>query len=363
MKIFASPGQYLQGYDLLSELYLHVKNSGTRFLILGTKSRLTVLGSRLTSSFDEVKDSITIEYFGGESSWNEINRITEIAKKSECDCVIGVGAGKAIDTAKMVAENIKAKLIIVPTAASSDAPTSSVAVIYTDEGIFDSIAELSHNPDKVIVDTKVIVEAGPRLLRAGMGDALATYFEARNCVENYRNNCLNGLSTKTAWELAKLSYKLLLENGIQACLAVEKGLATPAVEDIIETNTLLSGLGFESCGVSAAHAIYNGFTIVPEHESKLHGELVAFGVICQLIMENRSSDEIDEVMRFCMGVSLPTTLAEIGMDEISDEDLTKIAAAAAAPGREIHNEPFPVTVQLVKDSILATDSLGKYYKS
>ncbi|MGF7473584.1 glycerol dehydrogenase, partial [Salmonella enterica subsp. enterica serovar Minnesota] len=61
----------------------------------------------------------------------------------------------------------------------------------------------------------------------------------------------------TAFELARFCYTTLMRYGRLAKLACEQHQVTPALEHVIEANTLLSGLGFESGGLAAAHAIHN----------------------------------------------------------------------------------------------------------
>ena len=146
-------------------------------------------------------------------------------------------------------------------------------------------------------------------------------------------------------------------------MAVEKGVVTEAVERIVEANTLLSGLGFESAGLAAAHAIHNGFTALPETHHCYHGEKVAFGTLVQLVLENRPRNELEEVLAFCGEVGLPTTLADIGVVEVTDAKLRQVAEASCAAGESIHNEPFPVSREAVVAAIMAADAIGTAYKS
>lgn len=60
------------------------------------------------------------------------------------------------------------------------------------------------------------------------------------------------------------------------------GKPTEAIEHIIEANTLLSGLGFESGGLGMCHAISNTFTFFPECHGMFHGEKVAYGCLVEL---------------------------------------------------------------------------------
>ncbi len=137
---------------------------------------------------------------------------------------------------------------------------------------------------------------------------------------------------------------------------------TQALENIIEANILLSGLGFESAGLAGAHAIHDGLTILEEAHHYFHGEKVAFGTLCQLVLENSPTEEIEEVLNFCLSVGLPVCLEDIGVKEISNETLMEVANKACIPEESVHSMPFPVSAIDVAAAIMTADSLGKSYK-
>ena len=170
-----------------------------------------------------------------------------------------------------------------------------------------------------------------RLAISGMGDALATYFEAKACVDSEADTCAGGKATSAALALARLCFDTLMADGVKAKVALEAGCSTPAVEHVIEANTLLSGIGFESCGLAAAHAVHNGMTQLPETHAMLHGEKVAFGTLVQLVLENAPTETFEQVMGFCLEVDLPVTLGDLGVEDISRERIMAVAEAACAP--------------------------------
>src|SRR5262249_17543020 len=165
-----------------------------------------------------------------------------------------------------------------------------------------------------------------------MGDALATWFEARTCDAGRVKNMRGGASTQSALALAELCYRTLLEDGLGAKMAVENQVVTPALERLVEANTLLSGLGFESSGLAAAHAIHNGLTVAAGTHSFYHGEKVAFGLLVQLVLEGTPRAELERVLGFAGEVGLPITLPEVGLAELSPEVLKQIASRATAKG-------------------------------
>ena len=375
-QIFASPGRYIQGYKELDRISNYVIYYGKSFVIITSKGRAAALSDQIRKSFNGRNCKLMFLEFNGECCAKEIDRLTRIVKNNEfkIDAVIGLGGGKVLDTAKAVAHYCDLPKIIVPTIASNDAPTSALSVINDEEGIFEDCLFYYKNPEIVLMDTFIIASAPARLLVAGMGDALATYYESRTCVEAYRDNFLGtgesmadrGIGAKatvTAYNLSKLCKDIILEYGLQAKLAVEKNCVTKAVNNIIEANSLLSGIGFESTGVGTGHAVYGGFSALKGRAHLYHGEYVAFGTIAMLVLEGRNKAEIDEAVSFCISVGLPVTFEDMKLADISDEEIDKVTKIATAPGQTSHVEPFEITEHEMKAAIIAADEIGKLYKS
>jgi len=146
---------------------------------------------------------------------------------------------------------------------------------------------------------------------------------------------------------ARLCHETLLEYGVLAKASAEQGVVTPALEHVVEANTLLSGLGFESGGLAAAHAIHNGLTALPRSHGAWHGEKVAIGLQGLMFLADKAPAMIDTVYDFCLDVGLPVCLADVGLGEVSDAELLLAATAACAPGATIPNKPAEVSPQRV----------------
>lgn len=360
-KIIIAPNKYVQSAGELANLSKYVSDLGKNALCIATEGGLKRVKKTIDESFQESECSILYENFNGECSIKEINRILEICNQNNIDIIIGIGGGKILDTAKSVGYYKEIPVVIVPTIASTDAPCSALSVIYTDEGVFEKYLFLKQNPNLVLVDTDIIAKAPTRLLVSGMGDALATYFEARACEASGSTTCAGGTTTLAAMALAELCYDTLLTEGELAMKAVENNVCTKAVEKVIEANTLLSGIGFESGGLAGAHAIHNGFTVLPQCHHMYHGEKVAFGTLVQLILEDSPEEELAEVLDFCCRVGLPVTLKQLGITEIKEEEIMEVAKASTVEGESIHNMPFPVTAKDVYAAILTADAIGSEY--
>jgi glycerol dehydrogenase len=331
-------------------------------LIIAGKTVIGRLAETWASSLGEAKLQHAVHRFGGECSLAEIERVKSAARECAARTIVGAGGGKVLDTARAAAADLALPVVNCPTVASSDAPCSALSVIYTEEGVFQEYRFYRKNPDLVLVDTQVIAQAPPRLLVAGMGDALATWFEARTCVAGSVKNMRGGGSSQSALALAELCYRTLLADGAAALHAVTTQVVTPAFERLVEANTLLSGLGFESSGLAAAHAVHNGLTAAHQTHPYFHGEKVAFGLLVQLVLEGAPRATVAEVLGFSAEVGLPITLAGIGLDQLTRDQLEPIARRATATGETIHNEPFEVTPEMVADAILAADALGRAWQ-
>ncbi len=358
VKIINSPSKYIQGKDALHQLAQYAKPFGQHALILFDAFVHEHYAKVIEKNLKEQGLGFVSEVFCGECCHDEISRLREICTASKVDVVIGIGGGKTLDTAKAVAHFQKAAVIIAPTIASTDAPTSALSVIYTKEGQFHEYLMLPQNPEVVLMDSHIISQAPARLLVSGMGDALATYFEARANHQSGHAAMCGGKPTKAALALAQLCYETLLEDGLKAKIAVSHQTLSSAVENIIEANTYLSGIGFESGGLAAAHAIHNGLTLLDSCHHLYHGEKVAFGTLVQLVLENAPLEEIDEVISFCQELGLPTSLADMGAQEATKAQLMAVATAACAEGETIHNMPFTVTPEQVYGAILTASVLG-----
>ena len=356
--IFVSPGKYIQGKGLLGQIAEYTDSLGKKPFILLSAGGMKRFGDIVEKSFKSQGVKPVLQVFGGECTEKEIQHQAEIAAKEACDYAIGIGGGKVTDTAKFVAWRQNLPTVVCPTIAATDAPTPGRAVLYSEEGVSLKTYQLPRNPELVLVDAEVIAKAPVRLLVSGMGDALATRFETAACLKTSSKNPAGGYTTVAGASLAEACYKTLIRYGAQAKQDAMKKECTLAVERIVEVNTLLSGLGFESGGLASAHAINKGLTHIKDCDAYYHGEKVAFGTLCQLIMEDQPQELIDEVFSFCKSVGLPTTLEEIGLSDQETEKLQQAAAVAADPAGHTKNEPFKVTADMVYQAMLKVNETG-----
>ena len=364
LKVFCAPARYTQGPHATEQLGRETRKLGLDgpALIVAGRSAVRLLSQTWAKTFAEVGMRYEVFAFAGECTAAEIKRGNHAARGAAARVVIGAGGGKVLDTARAIASDLSLPVVNCPTIASSDAPCSALSVIYTEAGAVEEYRIYRRNPDLVLVDTSVIAQSPVRPLVAGMGDALATWFEAKICSDGGVKNMRGGASTRSALSLAELCFKTLLADGVAAIDALQHQEPNDALERLVEANTLLSGLGFESSGLAAAHAIHNGLTSAPGTHGYMHGEKVAFGLLAQLMLESQPSSVVEQVLAFSNSVGLPTTFAEVGIGNPSQDVLQTIAVRATAPGETIHNEPMPVTPQLVVEALRAANATGVAFR-
>lgn len=363
-RAFTAPMKYIQGYGELKRLETYTRVYGKKTFILIDGFLYPTLGKQLEESFVGTETGCYIEQFAGECSLTEIYRVADLIKREDAVCVVGVSGGKTLDAAKGAADSLDLPYIICPTAASNDAPVASVAVIYTDEGVHNGALFFKRTAELVLVDTEVVAKAPIRLFRAGIGDALATWYEAEaNNRTDHKNYVGTGYRrTLVGLEIARLSNQILREDGIKAINALEAGVVTEAVENVIEANILMSGLGYQNTGCSVAHAVNAGLTELEESAPYLHGERVGFGVLVQFVFENRSAEEIGQLVKYMTGTGLPTTLEQVGVDYTRSDRIDIMVDKIVHHNGTIYSEPLYVSEDTVRAAILGADAIGRAYQ-
>lgn len=351
------PGRYIQGLGAIERLENELPHFGEVGLCIMAPSAMRMLSGKIPEQTTGLR--LVFEEFQRECCDRELERLADLGNECGAQFVVAIGGGKTIDTGKVVADRLSTPVAVVPTIASTDAPCSACAVVYSEEGVVVRIEYQKRNPDLVLVDSAIVANAPERYLIAGMGDALATRFEAESCREAKRENEAGGLGSLTAYALARLCYDTLLEYGVAALVSCKANAVTPALEHVIEANTLLSGLGFESGGLAMAHSVHNGLTVLPETHSYYHGEKVALGVLASLFLNGRSKSLVDEVYSFCESVGLPTILADLGLEGVSSDELRRVANRACIEGESIHHEGGDITPEMVVAALLAADGEGQ----
>ena len=350
-----SPSRYVQGKGAISELGTYLKQIGSTPLMVADDLVWGFVAHDVGASLAAAGLPLHRENFNGNPSAREVDRLAGVIKQTGADVAVAVGGGSTIDAVKAAGYLAGSRWANCPTVASTDAPCSALSVIYTEEGEFEEYRFFPRNPELVLVDSQLVANAPAAFLIAGVGDALATWLEARATARSNSKTMAGGLPTVTGTALAQLSWDVLWESALPAIDAVRDNQVTPAVEKVIEANTLLSGLGFESGGLAAAHAIHNGLTAVPMTHGLMHGQKVNIGSVTQLVLEGAPTSDIRDFIEFTTRVGLPNTLTEVGLRADDADSLKKVADAATVEGETIHSMPFDVESEDVASALVSIE--------
>lgn len=337
-KIFASPMTYRQGEQVLWHHLDDLLAFGQKGIVVTDRFVYQLIGEKL------VKELVDL---GGELI---VWLVEEDPVELDIDYVIAIGGGRVIDLGKALAFEKNSRCIVVPTSAATDASTSRIAVNYQ-AGYFQQYDYYSQSPDLVLVDTAILINSPVHFLTAGIADGLSTSIEARTVRENGGVNTLGGQPTLAAEAIAEKCREVLFDYGEAAIEANKNHEITPAFDAVVEANILLSGLGFESGGLSIAHALHNAMISLWGSEIKAnHGQIIALTTLQQLRVEERM-EELERYQELFAKLALPITYEELSITPTAAE-LKQIAELAFSLEDGIIRSRSSVTKKAVYQTLL-----------
>ena len=346
-----APSQVMRGEKILAEARDCLARFGKRPLILGGDRSLDVTVPRLQPVL-EAREAIALGIYSYRPDCSEASlaRLMEAVETHQTDFIIGTGGGKSLDLAKLLAQRCHLPIVTIPTSAATCAAWTGLSNVYSDRGAFLYDVPLTRCPDLLILDYDLIATAPQRTLVAGIGDAIAKWYEASVSSGHSENTLLIA-----AVQQARVLRDILFQKSALALQNPGSQVWREVVDATILLAGVIGGLGGAQCRTVAAHAVHNGLTHVdPEHHT-LHGEKVAYGILVQLRLEEMLQNNQlataarQQLLKFYGEIGLPTTLADLGLENITLKDLQRAAELSCAPNSDIHRLPFKV----VPDRLLA----------
>lgn len=342
------PGSYLQGPGVLARLPDELP---------GGDGWLVVVDATVARHHPEALAELTASPRTGEVVEVEpacteaaVTRLGERAAGSRAPGVVGVGGGSVLDLAKGAALHAGIEVACAPSAASSDAPTSRRLVLYEEDHRLLGPRVLPRGPVVVAADTTLMAAAPVRLLRAGMGDALSKADEAHQVAASGGRALLGGAPSRLALTAAEAIEPTLREHGpgalrhVQARRGGGGGASDPAdaaaFEQVVEASTLWSGVAFEACGLSLAHALTWGLSRLPAAAGVLHGEQVALGLLVQLHATGAPPQRLAEVTALYQALGLPRSPADLGLPPLVGADADAVVEGTLASPHARHTAPL-----------------------
>ena len=340
-------------------------SQAARIFTIGGKRTLPLVRSVLAPAFDALaRDdrSIACEWttYGADCCEAELERLQTAAREFSATAIVGVGGGKALDTAKLIAHQLQLPIITIPTSAATCAAWTALSNVYSDIGAFQYDVPLDRAPDLLILDYEFVRQAPVRTLKAGIGDAIAKWYEA-----SVSSSGSEDVLTIAAVQQARVLRDLLLQKSAEAIASPGSTAWVQVVDASVCLAGVMGGLGGAKCRTVAAHAVHNGLTHLVGHKSQLHGAKVAFGILVQLrleeILQGRqlAATARQQLLQFYDTIGLPTSLEALQLAALRESDsssqpLAVAAQVACAPTSDIHHLPFAVTPEALMVAMTTT---------
>lgn len=309
--IFGCPQYYIQGPGILAASGKYIKNLG-----LGKRS-LILVDQAVKTVAQPIYDSLALQQipyevldFVDQIRLSEIATIISQVENKGYDSVIGVGGGKAIDVAKRIGWALKIKVVAVPTSIATDAATSRTAVAYGSANEIVEDKSLS-NPDGIIVDSSVIVNAPVRLFTAGMADALSKRYEYLLSVKCEQKNWYDGDPAFFIEGISREMHEFLLRNGRYLRECFSKHILNDTVEQAITAMLLMSRIVWDAGGLRGAHDMFEEFHDAGYGNNCLHGEIVGFFDLVQLLLEKYKDNEFEELYSLYRDIQIPLKISQM----------------------------------------------------
>lgn len=350
-----APARVMRGIDAIAAAGEAIAAFGSRPLVVGGDRTLESIRTPLQPLLDRHQLEAAWISYHPDCSEASLERLQQHFAQHRADFVVGVGGGKALDAAKLLAHRVRRPVVTVPTSGATCAAWTALSNIYTDRGAFLYDVGLAKCPDLLILDYNLIQTAPQRTLIAGIGDAIAKWYEA---------SVSSGHSEQTLIVAAVQQARVLRDILFQKAVAAlsEPGGAT--WREVVDATVLLAGaiggLGGAQCRTVAAHAVHNGLTHLSASHKTLHGEKVAYGILVQLRLEEMlqgnqlAASARQQLLKFYGDIGLPQTLADLGLGEATLAQLQRAAEIACGEQSDIHRLPFKVCPESLMAAMVST---------
>jgi glycerol dehydrogenase-like iron-containing ADH family enzyme len=353
ISLLVAPGNVLRGRDALGDAIEYMLRLGQRPLIIGGEESLNL--SQLQVLFNRPELEIDTVRYTPDCCESSLDRLIQATSAHKADFIIGIGGGKCLDTAKLLAHRCQLPVVTIPTSAATCAAWTALSNIYSESGAFLYDVSLAKCPDLLILDYGIVATAPPRMLIAGIGDAIAKWYEA---------SVSSGHSSQTLLIAAVQQARVLRDILFQKSAAAIEHPGGEDWQEVVDATVLLAGviggLGGAQCRTVAAHAVHNGLTHLPGSHHALHGEKVAYGILVQLRLEEMlqgnqlAATARQQLLDFYTEIGLPKTLADLGLSEITLAQLHHAATLACQPDSDLHRLPFSVVPEQLVAAMVST---------
>jgi glycerol dehydrogenase len=355
LPLTVAPTKVIRGCGILTPGTEAITGLGNRPLLVAGDRTLKLMQTYLQPILKQQQFEIAQASYAPDCSEASLKALRKLAKEHKAELIVGAGGGKALDTAKLLAQQLQLPVVTIPTSAATCAAWTALANVYSDEGAFLYDVTLERCPDLLLLDYDLIKTAPQRTLVAGIGDAIAKWYEA---------SVSSGHSEKSLTIAAVQQARVLRDILFQKSAAAIQQVGTEVWQQVVDANVLLAGIiggiGGAQCRTVAAHAVHNGLTHIFGKGNSIHGEKVAYGILVQLRLEEiipgnqLAAAARQQLLQFYAKIGLPQKLSDLGLGNITLNQLQTAAEVALAPNSDIHRLPFPVALEQLMAAMVST---------
>jgi len=245
---------------------------------------------------EEVADSLN----SGIMTLKDSEKIDNIRLGNNVGFVLGVGGGRVIDAAKLLASKYRIPFLSVPTAASHDGIASPLVSLNQGE----RVSVEAKSPLGVIADTGIIRRAPHRLLAAGCGDAISNYTAVLDWKLAHKEK--GEYFGDYASALSDMSAQIVMENA---------GKIRDDVSIVVEASIssgVAIGIAGSSRPCSGSEHLFSHVLDVICPKPALHGEQCGMGTIMMAYLHDADWGRVRDSLK---EVGAPVNAKELGIDE------------------------------------------------
>lgn len=261
---------------------------------------------------------------------NELKSIKNIqnkVKKDNSELIVGIGGGRSVDIAKMIAFNLRKPFVSVPTAASHDGIASPFVSIKSEK----PHSIVASAPFGVFVDIDIIKKAPKRLLASGCGDLIANIIAVKDWkLGRDKTGEYYGIYSAN---LSLMSAKIIVEN---SRLFAKKGLDARVIVEALISAGVASCIAGSSRPCSGAEHLFSHALDKIAPSVGLHGEKCGIGAIMMAKLQGQDWKAIVETLK---NVGAPTTAKQIGLKP-------KVLAKALTIAQSLRPERYTILKEI-----------------
>lgn len=228
-----------------------------------------------------------------------LDHLQKAVKKDKSDLIAGIGGGRAVDAAKMIAFNLEKPFASIPTAASHDGIASPFVSIKGDK----PHSLVASAPLGVFVDIDIIRKAPKRLLASGCGDLVANLIAVKDW--QLGRDKTGEYYGRYAADLALMSANIVIENSSRFS---KKGLDERVIVEALISAGVASCIAGSSRPCSGAEHLFSHALDKIAPGVGLHGEKCGIGAI---LMAKLQKQDWKKIVRTLKNVGAPTTAKQI----------------------------------------------------